>query len=222
VRELTGVRPHRALPRGEEIANSITHGAGLLASLAGLLVLVTTAAKHGDASQLLGFSVFGAMLVLLYTASTLYHALPASPAKRIFRVLDHAAIYLLIAGTYTPFMLGALRGAWGWTLLGTVWGLAAVGITLKASCGLRAPRWSTAVYIVMGWMVLVAFRPLVAHVAIAGILWLLAGGIFYTVGVVFFAWERLRYTHTVWHLFVLAGSSCHYVAVLWYSAPRLS
>ena len=168
-----------------------------------------------------GFSVFGATLVLLYTASTLYHALPASSAKRIFRVLDHAAIYLLIAGTYTPFTLGALRGAWGWTLLGTVWGLAAVGVTLKASCGLRAPRWSAALYIFMGWMVLVAFRPLTAHVAIAGVLWLLAGGLFYTVGVVFFAWERLRYTHTVWHLFVLAGSGCHYAAVLWYSAPRL-
>jgi hemolysin III len=212
--------PRRTLSPGEEIANSATHGAGLLASLLGLLVLIRTAATQGDAWQILGFGVFGAMLVLLYAVSTLYHALPASRAKRLFRVLDHAAIYLLIAGTYTPFMVGPLRGAWGWWLLGTVWGLAALGIALKASFGLRAPRWSTAVYLLMGWMVLVALRPLVTHVATAGILWLLIGGLFYSVGVVFFACTRLRYSHMVWHLFVLAGSACHFAAVLWYSAPR--
>lgn len=212
----------RALSLGEEIANSVTHGAGLLMSLLGLVVLVEIAVKRGDPWQTVGFTVFGTTLVLLYAASMLYHALSVSRARRLFRILDHAAIYLLIAGTYTPFMLGALRGAWGWVLLGAVWGVAGIGIILKARGERRFPRWSTAVYILMGWMVLVMLRPLLAHVATAGILWLLAGGLLYTAGVIFFAWTRLRYGHMVWHLFVLGGSTCHFFAVLWYSAPRVT
>jgi hemolysin III len=211
----------RAQSLGEEIANSVTHGAGLLMSLLGLVVLVEIAAKRGDPWQIVGFTVFGSTLVLLYSTSTLYHALSVPRAKRLFRILDHAAIYLLIAGTYTPFMLGALRGVWGWVLLGAIWGVAGIGITLKATGGRRFPRWSTAVYILMGWMVLVMLRPLLAHVATAGILWLVAGGLLYTAGVIFFAWTQLRYGHMVWHLFVLAGSTCHFCAVLWYSAPRV-
>jgi hemolysin III len=219
---VSGKASTRTLSLGEESANSVTHGAGLLMSLLGLVVLVEIAAKRGDPWQIVGFIVFGTTLVMLYAASMLYHALCASRARRLFRILDHAAIYLLIAGTYTPFMLGALRGTWGWVLLGAVWGLAGIGITLKATGGLRFPRWSTAVYILMGWMVLVMLRPLLAHVATAGILWLLAGGLLYTAGVIFFAWTQLRYGHMVWHLFVLGGSICHFFAVLWYSAPRLT
>ena len=157
---------------------------------------------------------------MMSVASTLYHALPHPRAKRVFRVLDHSAIYLLIAGTDTPCALGALRGPWGWALLGAVWTLAALGITAKATLGFRFPRLSTAVYVAMGWLALIAVQPLLAHVGVAGLMWLLAGGLCYTAGVVFFAWERLRYGHMVWHLFVAAGSVCHFFAVLWYAGAR--
>ena len=207
----------RRLTLGEEIANSVTHGVGVLASLAALPILVVVALARHDAWQVAGSAIFGVTLILLYTASTLYHALAFSRAKRVFRVLDHSAIYLLIAGTYTPFALGALRGAWGWSLLGAVWGLAALGIAAKATLGFRFPRLSTAMYVVMGWLAVIAFRPLLAQVGAAGMTWLIAGGLCYTAGVVFFAWERLRYGHMVWHLFVAAGSVCHFFAVLWYA-----
>jgi hemolysin III len=212
--------PVRSLSVGEEIANSVTHGLALLASLVGLPVLIVVAASRGDAWQIAGAALFGATLVLLYSASTLYHALPPSRAKRVFRVLDHAAIYLLIAGTYTPFALGALRGSWGWTLLGTIWTLAGAGIALKASLGFRFARASTAVYLLMGWLALVAVGPLASRIGAAGVAWLLAGGLSYTAGVLFFAWGRLRYAHAVWHLFVAAGSVCHFFAVLWYAGTR--
>jgi hemolysin III len=212
----------RTLSLGEEIANSITHGAGLLASAAALPILVVVAVARHDVWQVVGGAIFGATLVLLYATSTLYHALPSSKAKRVFRVLDHAAIYLLIAGTYTPFALGALRGPWGWSLFGVVWGLAALGIAAKATLGLRYPQLSTAVYLLMGWLVLVAMRPLIAHVPPAGLGWLVAGGLAYTAGVVFFVWERMRYSHMVWHLFVTAGSVCHFIAVLGYAGTRVA
>jgi hemolysin III len=204
---------------GEEIANSVTHGLGLAASLAAAPVLIVFAARR-DAWQVVGSSVFAATLIALYAASTLYHSLPSSRAKRVFRVLDHGAIYLLIAGTYTPFTLGVLRGAWGWTLLGLVWGLAAVGVVFKSVRGFHHPRLSTAVYLLMGWLVVIAIKPLVSNVSFAGLMWLLAGGLSYTVGVVFYALDHKRYVHAVWHLFVLGGSACHCVAVLLYSARR--
>ena len=207
----------RPLSLGEEIANSVTHGVAALASVAALAILLTVAIARGDPWQVVGFTIFGATLVLLYTASTLYHALTHSGAKRVFRVLDHSAIYLLIAGTYTPFALGALRGPWGWSLLGTVWALAALGITAKATLGFRFPRLSTAIYVAMGWLAVIAFRPLLTHIGLPGVLWLIAGGLCYTAGVIFFAWDRLRYGHMVWHLFVAAGSVCHFFAVLWYA-----
>lgn len=204
---------------GEEVANSITHGAGLLASIAALPILVLAALGRRDPWQLVGGAIFGATLVLLYLASTLYHALPAGRAKRVLRVLDHSAIYLLIAGTYTPFTLGALRGPWGWALLGTIWALALCGIVAKCAVGFRFPRLSTILYLSMGWLVLVAIRPLVANVPLAGLFWLGAGGVCYTAGVGFYATDtRLRYGHALWHLFVMAGSSCHLAAVLWYAA----
>lgn len=202
---------------GEEVAHSVSHGLALLASLAALPVLIVTAVPHGPAA-IVGASVFAASLVLLYLASTLYHALPRNRAKRVFRLLDHGAIYLLIAGTYTPFTLGALRGAWGWTLFGLQWGLALLGIVLKSVGGIRYGKLSVAVYLAMGWLVLIAAGPVTAHVPPWGIFWLVAGGLFYTAGVVFFALERIRYFHFIWHLFVIAGSACHFIAVWRYSA----
>jgi len=164
-----------------------------------------------------GASVFAAAVVLLYLASTLYHALPRSKAKRVFQVIDHSAIFLLIAGTYTPFTLGVLRGAWGWTLFGLIWSLAAVGIVLKAAGRLRHPVLSTLLYLGMGWLILIAIRPLWLRVPLAGLLWLLLGGIAYTAGLAFLAAKGVRYSHLVWHLFVLAGTASHFCAVLWYA-----
>lgn len=209
----------RSQSLGEEIANSVTHGAALLASVAAIPALVLTALGRRDPWQLVGGAIFGATMVLVYLMSTLYHALPASRAKRVFRLLDHSAIYLLIAGTYTPFMLGALRGPWGWSLLSIVWSLALLGIAAKITLGFRYPRLSTAFYVGMGWLGVVALQPLLERVSIAGLVWLLAGGLCYTGGVFFYATaSRLRFGHTVWHLCVIAGSACHFVAVLRHSA----
>jgi hemolysin III len=210
--------PSRRAPSlGEEIANSVTHGLGLLASLAAAPVLIVVAAR-GDAWQVVGSTVFAVTLVAMYAASTLYHSLPPSRAKRVFRVLDHGAIYLLIAGTYTPFTLGVLRGAWGWSLFGLVWGLAATGVVFKSVRGFRHPRLSTAIYLLMGWLVVVAIKPMTASLPLAGQLWLLAGGLAYTGGIAFYILDHKRYVHAVWHVFVLGGSTCHFVAVLLYSA----
>jgi hemolysin III len=179
---------------------------------------VLTAARRGGLAATVGACVFAGTVVLLYSASTLYHALPRNRAKRVFRVLDHSAIFLLIAGTYTPFTLGILHGAWGWTLFGLVWTLAALGVTLKAVGGIRYPRLSTVLYVGMGWLALIAIRPLWLRVPLAGWLWLIAGGLAYTAGIAFYAADRVRYGHFVWHIFVLMGTVCHFFAVLWYSA----
>jgi len=203
---------------GEEIANSVSHGLGLLAALAAFPVLVVTALQRGDAAGIVGASVFATSMVLLYLTSTLYHALPGCRAKRVFQILDHSAIYFLIAGSYTPFTLGVLRGDWGWTLFGLVWGLAVVGTVLKALGGVRYTTVSTWVYLVMGWLVLIAARTVWTLVPTWGLFWLVAGGVAYTVGAVFFMADRIRYFHFVWHLFVVAGTACHFIAVLWYAA----
>ena len=203
---------------GEEIANSLSHGIGLAAALVGASFLIVAAIQQGSASFIVGASVFAATMVLLYLASTLYHALPQSRAKDVLLVCDHAAIFLLIAGTYTPFTLGVLRGAWGWTLFGLVWGLAVAGIAFKVIGGaVRYPRLSTGIYLGMGWLFLITAGPLWHRLPLAGLLWLLAGGVAYTVGVGFFVAEKVRYSHLVWHLFVLAGTACHFVAVLRYA-----
>jgi hemolysin III len=214
--ETPGAR-HRAQSFGEEVANSVSHGVGFLAALAILPVLVGGAARQGTAA-VVGALVFGVSAALLYFTSTLYHAIPAQRAKRVLRVVDHGAIYVLIAGTYTPFTLGVLRGAWGWTLLGLIWGLAALGIVLKAMGGIRYPKASLALYLAMGWLVVVAAKPLWQLLPAWGLIWLAAGGLAYTAGVGFYAASRLPYRHFVWHLFVLAGTACHAVAVLRYSA----
>lgn len=191
-----------------------------MASLVAAPFLVSNAERQGSVAAIVGASIFAATLILLYTSSTLYHALPQSKAKHLFRVFDHGAVFLLIAGTYTPFTLGVLRGPWGWTLFGLVWGLAALGILLIAIGGIRHPRLSMAVYLGMGWLIVIAIRPLWQRVPLAGLLWLAAGGLAYTVGVAFLADKRRRYSHFIWHLLVLAGSGCHFIAVLSYSAQQ--
>ncbi|MCD6498587.1 MAG: hemolysin III family protein [Deltaproteobacteria bacterium] len=203
---------------GEELANSIEHGLGLLGSVAALVILVVLATRRGDPWRMVAFSIYGASLCLLYASSTLYHALPASTAKAVFRRLDYASIYVLIAGTYTPYALVTLRGPWGWTLFGIVWGLAILGIALKMVYFHRFAILSLIVYIAMGWVVVIAAKPIIAALPWAGLAWLLAGGLFYTGGVVFFAWERLPYSHAIWHLFVLAGSACQFFGILYYVA----
>lgn len=211
-----------ALPRysrGEEIAHCATHGAGLLLSLAGLAALIAAARTHADSLLLVACSVFGFSLILLYLASTLYHGIPSPRAKRVLRVLDHSAIFLLIAGTYTPFTLVSLRGPWGWGLFGAVWGMALAGILFKAFATGRLRRLSVVFYLAMGWCVLVALQPLMAALAPEGVRLLFLGGVAYTAGVVFYAWRRLPYHHAVWHLFVLAGSVLHFLAVLLYVIP---
>ena len=204
----------RTQSRGEEIANSVSHGVGLLAALAATPVLVLSAVRHGGAARIAGASVFAAAMVLLYLTSTLYHALPRNRAKRVFQVLDHAAIFLMIAGTYTPITLGVLRGTWGWTLFGLVWSLAIAGVALTAGGGVRYPKLTTSLYLAMGWLILIAVKPLWLRMPSEGLFWLSAGGIAYTVGVVFYAAKRVRYSHFIWHLFVITGTSCHYIAVL--------
>ncbi len=215
----TAASPRYSL--GEEIAHSVTHGVGIVLSIAGLAVLVAFAAVKGDAWHIVGCAVFGTTLVLAYTASTVYHAIPGTfaRAKRVLRVLDHATIFLLIAGTYTPFCLVNLRGPWGWTLLGVVWGLAVLGIVFKATLIGRWDVLSVIAYVAMGWLVLIAARPLGRSVAPGGIVLLVAGGLAYTAGVAFYAAKRLPYHHAVWHAFVLAGSALHFFTVLFYVVP---
>jgi hemolysin III len=211
--------PLREQSRGEEIANSISHGIGLIAALVATPFLVVDAIRRGDAAYIVGVSIFAATMVLLYLASTLYHALPAGKAKQVFRIIEHSAIFLLIAGTYTPFTLGVLRGAWGWTLLGLVWGLALTGVALKAFERMSHPVISTGLYLFMGWLIVIAADPMYERVPLSGLLWLVAGGVAYSAGVAFFvADSRLRYGHFIWHLFVMTGTACHYFAVLWYAA----
>lgn len=213
----------RLQSRSEEVANSIVHGAGLAGSVAALPLLVMSASGERDPLHLIGSAVFGVTLVLLYLASTVYHALPPSRAKHVFRVIDHSAIYLLIAGTYTPFTLGALRGPWGWTLAAIMWAMAIGGIASKLLVGFRYPRLSTILYVGMGWMGMLMIQPMLTHVSLAGVVWLLVGGLCYTGGVVFYVYDhRLRYAHAAWHVFVVAGSSCHFLAVLRYSAPGMA
>jgi len=203
---------------GEEIANSVSHGIGLLAALIAVPFLISAALERADPAGIVGASVFAITMVLLYVSSTVFHALPPNRAKRIFQILDHSAIYLLIAGTYTPFTFGVLRGVWGWTLFGLVWIMAFAGTVFKILGGVRYTMLSTWVYLAMGWLVLIAIEPVWTLVPKWGLFWLFAGGIAYTAGALFFMAERIRYFHFVWHLFVVMGTACHFVAVLWYSA----
>ncbi len=207
----------------EEIANAISHGLGFLLAVASLPVLVVFASRHGSVVSVVAAVVFSVTAMLLYFVSAVYHALPHGPWKRRFNRLDHAAIFLFIAGSYTPFVLGPLRGPWGWALFGVVWGVAAVGMVAKAFDRLQHPLWSTGLYVALGWLALVAVVPLVRQIPADGLALLVAGGLSYTVGAVFFLLdERVRYAHFVWHLFVLGGSVCHFLAALWHgTGPAL-
>lgn len=210
---------HKPLPEytvGEEIANSVTHGVGTLLSLAGLVVLVVLSVLSGDPIRIASFTVYGISLVLLHLSSTLYHALTPVRVKRVFRVFDHATIFLLIAGSYTPFLLLGVGGRLGWIMFGIIWALAVNGVAFKAFFTGRFGVVSTIAYILMGWMAVFVFGPLVSHLPLAAVLWLAGGGISYTLGIIFYAWKKLPYAHMVWHLFVLTGAACHYVAVVAY------
>ncbi len=199
---------------GEELANSISHGLGLIAVLIGAPILMIAAWRAGDRYFFIGAMVFTGAMLLVYLGSTLYHAWPPGSVKSVFQVIDHSAIFLLIAGTYTPFTLGPLRGIWGWTILALIWALAIFGIILKGVHGAeQRKKLSMTLYLGMGWLILVAFRPLILHVPISSLAWLVAGGIAYTGGVFFFLSKRVQYAHFVWHLFVLLGTACHFLAV---------
>ncbi|MCC5943550.1 MAG: hemolysin III family protein [Bernardetiaceae bacterium] len=199
----------------EELANILTHGLGFLLSVIGLTVLVAWSAESKNTYKIVSVGIFGSSLVLLYGASTLYHA-SSSEFRRFFKLLDHIAIYLLIAGSYTPFALVTLRGPWGWSLLGIIWGLALLGIVYKIFFIGRFKYFSTICYVLMGWTALVAIQPLIDNLGEQGFAWIVAGGFAYSAGVIFFLWERLPYHHSIWHLFVMGGSACHFVAVLVY------
>lgn len=204
---------------GEEIANGVTHGIGALLSVAGLTLLVVLASIYGDVWRIVSFSIYGGCLVALYLASTLYHTFQNPKAKRIFRIMDHSAIYLLIAGTYTPIALVTMRGPWGWSVFGVVWGLALIGIIFKAFFTGRYDKVSTIAYVLMGWLCLVAIKEMFAAIPFNGMLWIIAGGCFYTFGVIFYVWHKLPYNHAIWHLFVLGGSICHFFAILLHVLP---
>jgi len=201
-----------------EAANSISHGLALLLAIAAVPLLVIEARRAGNVQFIVGVCVFGGTMILLYLASTLYHSLTHEAGKSLCRLFDHTAIFLLIAGTYTPFSLGVLRGPWGWSLLAIIWALAILGITLKVRPRTRYSRITLVLYVIMGWLAVVAIKPILMLVPVPGILLILAGGIAYTTGLAFFAAQRLRYHHFIWHLFVIAGTTCHFFAVLWYAS----
>ena len=209
----------RAQTLGEEIANSVSHGLTFLMAVAALPVLVHAATQRGGAAGVVAACLFTGSMIVLYGVSTLYHALPRGRAKVLFKRLDHAAIFLFIAGSYTPFLFGVLSGAWGWSLFGVIWAAAILGMVSKLLDRLKHPLWSTGLYVAMGWVVLIAAAPLYERMSAAGLAWLVAGGLSYTLGAAVYLFDsRVRYAHLVWHLFVVGGSACHFFAALWHSA----
>ncbi|WP_404397660.1 hemolysin III family protein [Idiomarina loihiensis] len=204
----------------EEVAHALTHGVGAVLSIAALIVMLVWTAAYGDAWHVVASSIYGASLILLYTASTLYHAFPWPRMKAVFQQLDHAAIYILIAGTYTPFALINLRGGWGWTLLGVAWGIALLGVILELGMKRRIKWLSLSLYLGMGWMALIAIKPMLDNVDSGGLMLLVAGGLAYTLGVIFYVWKSLPYHHAIWHLFVLAGSVFHFFSIFYFVLPQ--
>jgi hemolysin III len=213
------INPARTYPRSEEIFNVVSHGLGLLLSIAGLVLLVVFASLYGTVWHIVSFSIYGASLVLLYLASTVFHSAKTQKVRNRLNVFDHASIYLLIAGTYTPFVLVTLRGPWGWSLFGVVWGLALAGIVLKLFFTGRYNTLSTILYVILGWLILIAIKPLSEAISTEGLFWLMAGGVSYTIGAVFFLLNKIPFNHAIFHVFVLGGSICHFVAVFWFVLP---
>ena len=208
--------------KGEEIANAVTHGIGALLSIAALVLLIVFAVKYGDVWYVVSYSIYGASLVILYTESTLYHSLPGKKVKRLFRIFDHASIFLLIAGTYTPFALTILRGPLGWTIFGVEWGLTIIGIVLKVFFTGKFEKLSTFIYIGMGWLIVIAIKKIIMIMPMTGVILLIAGGILYTVGAFIFMRDDIPYNHAIWHLFVMGGSICHFFCILLYLIPNLN
>lgn len=206
----------------EEYANIATHGIGALLSIVALVVMVVYATRYGNPYHIVSVSIFGATLILLYLMSTLYHTFRDPKIKHVFRVFDHSCIYLLIAGSYTPFTLVTLRGGWGWTLFGLTWGLALCGVVFKIFFTKRFNLLSTLMYIALGWTAIIAIKPVIENVPVWGITWLVSGGLLYTFGTIFYLWRRIPYHHAIWHLFVMAGSFCHFLAVFYYVLPPAS
>lgn len=204
---------------GEELANTLTHGIGALLSIAALVLMVVFSAMYGDAWHITSVSIYGATLILLYSASALYHGIPMPRVKNILQKIDHASIYLLIAGTYTPFTLVSLRGSWGWTLFGLVWGIALLGIVIELMSRTRRHKLSLALYLGMGWIVIIAIQPMLNSVGIGGLVLLLLGGLSYSLGVIFYVRDTLAYNHAIWHVFVMLGSGLHFFSIFFYVIP---
>lgn len=217
------MNPSNSMPRysaREDLANSITHGTGILLSILGMCLLILLSSAYGNVWHVASCVIYGSTLVFLYTASTLYHSIHPAKAKPILRTLDHSTIFLLIAGTYTPFTLVSLRGPWGWSIFGIIWAMALVGIIFQKAMLRKGTMVSVAFYLAMGWVVVIAIRPMLSRVDAGGLVLLLLGGLSYTVGVAFYVWRRMPYNHAVWHVFVLAGSAFHFFAILFYVIPR--
>ena len=210
----------KAYTVAEEVAHALTHGVGAIAAIVGLIFMLVWAVSYGDTFHVVSASIYGASLILLYLASTLYHAFPWPRVKAFFQQMDHAAIYVLIAGTYTPFALVNLRGPWGWSLLGVVWGIAVVGVIMEVAMKERKKWLSLSLYLGMGWMALIMIKPMIDSVEPGGLWLLLAGGLAYTFGVIFYVWKSLRFHHAIWHLFVLAGSVLHFFSVFYFVLPQ--
>lgn len=200
----------------EEIANAITHGIGVVFSIAALVLLVVFSAKYKDGWYIVSYSIYGSTLIILYLCSTLYHSFTNQKVKKIFRKFDHSSIFLLIAGTYTPFTLTILRGKLGWSILGIIWGITILGIVLKVVCFDKVEKVSTLLYIAMGWVIVIALKSIASSLPIKGIILLIVGGLIYTIGCIFYARDKMPYNHAIWHMFVLGGSVCHFFSILLY------
>ncbi|NOY10245.1 MAG: hemolysin III family protein [Spirochaetes bacterium] len=216
----TGLKNSPSYSAGEEIFNAGTHGTGVVLSIFGLVILIIKSIHYGTAVHIVSAVIFGTSMVLLYLSSTLYHSFTRERAKHIFKILDHSSIYLLIAGSYTPFTLVTLHGSWGWSLFGIVWGLALIGITAKVVFINKFKSLSLILYLSMGWIIVIAVKPLIHALPAEGLYWLIAGGLAYTIGTVFYIMKKVKYSHGIWHLFVLTGTVCHFFAIYYYVIPN--
>lgn len=205
--------------KSEELANTITHAIATALSITGLVFMVIFSVKYGDTYHIVSSAIYGASLILLYTSSTLYHLIPHIPLKKVFQKLDHAMIYILIAGSYTPYTLVSLRGPWGWSIFGTVWGLALIGLALELFLPRRIRWLSLSLYLSLGWMAVLVAKPLIDNIDTGGLVLLVSGGLFYSFGVIFYVWKSLYFQHAIWHLFVIAGSLCHFFSIFFYVIP---